>query len=181
MHKVLLWLKFTFLKEKKVFFVIFLKIFEIFSNSAAWSQNLRLVHNSSLFCKIFDKYVGLGLSSIYRNGKFKSQNSLCVFLNINVVYEQPLSLKWELTLLTPYTSFCTSLLQKRTEKRPKKENCKLHSNNAWQKLKVRKKWYFVTKIANSPTVRNKCFSDREKLLTFEQWKVRTIFGNRMLF
>ena len=45
-------------------------------------------------------------------------------------------------VLTPYTSFCTSLLQKRTGKRLKKENCKLHSNNAWQKLKVRKlKWY----------------------------------------
>ena len=60
---------------------------------------------------------------------------------INVVYERPVSLKWELMLLTPYTSFCTSLLQKRTGKRLKKENCKLHSNNAWQKLKVRK--YFL--------------------------------------
>ena len=41
-----------------------------------------------------------------------------------------------------------------------------------------------------PTVRKNCSSDREKLLqnfwdhynnSFKQWKIRTIFGNRMLF
>ena len=31
------------------------------------------------------------------------------------------------------------------------------------------------------TMRKNCSSDREKLLKFKQWKVRTIFGNRMLF
>ena len=103
----------------------------------------------------------------YRNGKFKGQNALCVFLNINVVYERPLSLKWELTLLTPYISFCTSLLQKRTEKRLKKENCKLHSNNAWQKLKVRKLVVFCYQNCYDLLWEKKCCSVRENILKFE--------------
>ena len=61
-----------------------------------------------------------------------------------------------------------------------------------------KNWYFVTKIVLSYCEKN-CSSDREKLLTFEAegrefektlrsleqfvqtMKLRTIFGNRMLF
>ena len=61
------------------------------------------------------------------------------------------------------------------------------------------KWYFVTKILFWPTVRKNCFSDRENFWNsrrkvenlqnfwdhqknlFKQWKVRIIFGNRMLF
>ena len=65
-------------------------------------------------------------------------------------------------------------------------------------------WKHVRKVRNGillpklfwPTVRKNCSSDREKLLKFEaesrefskflnnlfkQWKVRTIFGNRMIF
>ena len=58
------------------------------------------------------------------------------------------------------------------------------SDQRWEKV-----WYFVSKI--------NCYSDWEKLLKFEaenlqnvwdhmtnlfkQWKVRTVFGNRMLF
>jgi hypothetical protein len=58
---------------KKVF-----EIFEVFSKSAAWWQNLRLVH---YFAKHGTPMLTPGLPS-YRNGKFKAQNSLCAKLLI---------------------------------------------------------------------------------------------------
>ena len=72
-------------------------------------------------------------------------------------------------------------------------NCALSSLYSFFFLQ---KWYFVTKLF-SRTARKNCFSDLENLLKFKvknlsnfsdhsnnlfkQWKVRTIFGNRMLF
>ena len=47
---VLLWLQFAFFKETKILSLLnFWYIWEVFSNSASWCQNLRRLHTSTLF------------------------------------------------------------------------------------------------------------------------------------
>ena len=63
-EKVLLWLQFAFFHKIKIFFLHEFGIFEVFSNLAAWWQNLRLVHNSTLFSWLFDAHLDPGSALI---------------------------------------------------------------------------------------------------------------------
>ena len=49
-----------FFTKKKFFFCKIFLIFEFFSNSEAWLQNLRLVNDFSEYSGLFDTYIGLG-------------------------------------------------------------------------------------------------------------------------
>ena len=49
-----------FLTKNKIFLCKHFRFFEVFSNSGTWWQNLRLVHNSTLFSWIFDTHVDPG-------------------------------------------------------------------------------------------------------------------------
>ena len=52
-------------KRKKNFGKIFV-IFEFFSNSEAWLQNLRLVHDFSIIFGLFDTYIGPGSAFVLK-------------------------------------------------------------------------------------------------------------------
>ena len=47
-----------FYEEKNISFCNFFLIFEFFSNSEAWLQNLRLIEDFSEFFGLFDTYTG---------------------------------------------------------------------------------------------------------------------------
>ena len=82
--------------------------------------------------------------------------------------------------------------QNRIKKNSKKVICVLEAFHKIILMLNKKRNGILLQKLFWPTVRKTCPSDREKLLKFEaegqefanlfkQWKVRTIFGNRMLF
>ena len=57
--------KLNFIEKKNFFGKIFV-IFDFFSNSKAWLQNLRLVHDFSIIFALFDTYIGPGSALVLK-------------------------------------------------------------------------------------------------------------------
>ena len=50
-------------------------IFEFFSNSEAWLQNLILVHDVSIFFRLFDTYIGPGSAFVLKMPEVSNQKN----------------------------------------------------------------------------------------------------------
>ena len=59
-------IKLHFFTKKKLFFYKIFVIFEFLSNSEAWLQNLRLVHDFSEISGRFDTYIGPGSAFVLK-------------------------------------------------------------------------------------------------------------------